>query len=31
MLGRNKKSFRDQIAPDGFFVAKVLFMVDKQI
>ena len=31
MLSRNKKSFRDQIALDNFFVAKVLFAVDKQI
>ncbi len=31
MLSRNKNSFRDQIALDNFFLAKVLFAVDKRI
>ncbi len=30
-IGRNKKSFRDQIALDEFFAAKFLFVVDKQV
>jgi hypothetical protein len=31
MIGRNKKSFRDQIALDNFFAAKLLFAIDKQV
>ncbi len=31
MIGRNKKSFRDQIALDEFFAAKFLFAFDKQV
>jgi hypothetical protein len=31
MIGRNKKSFRDQIALDEFFAAKLLFAIDKRV
>jgi hypothetical protein len=31
MIGRIKKSFRDQIALDIFFAAKFLFAIDKQV
>jgi hypothetical protein len=31
MIGRNKKSFRDQIALNKFFTAKFLFAIDKQV
>ena len=31
VLSRNKKSFRDQIALDNLFVAKLLFAVDKRV
>jgi hypothetical protein len=31
MIGRNKKSFQDQIALDDFFAAKFLFAIDKQV
>jgi hypothetical protein len=31
MIGRNKKSFQDQIALDEFFSAKFLFAIDKQV
>ncbi len=31
MIGRNKKSFRNQIALDEFFATKFLFAIDKQV
>jgi hypothetical protein len=31
MIGRNKKSFQDQIALDNIFAAKFLFAIDKQV
>jgi hypothetical protein len=31
MIGRNKKSFQDQIALDKFFAAKFLFAINKQV
>jgi hypothetical protein len=31
MIGRNKKSFQDQIALDKFLAAKFLFAIDKQV
>jgi hypothetical protein len=31
MIGRNKKSFKDQIALDNFFATKFLFAIDKQV
>jgi hypothetical protein len=31
MIGRNKKSFQDQIVLDNFFAAKFLFVINKQV
>jgi hypothetical protein len=31
MIGRNKKSFQDQIVLDSFFTSKFLFAIDEQV